>query len=102
MTLIFPGLTRCMLSHAKLPKSFWREAMRTAVDLINFSPSVSLNGDVPERVWKGKDVSYDHLRAAGHLFIFQRMRDPSLMVRQSHISLWGMVRKSLGIDYGIR
>ena len=56
---------RCMLSHAKLPKSFWGEAMRTAVDLINLSPSVPLNGDVPERVWRGKDVSYDHLRVFG-------------------------------------
>ena len=51
-----------MLSHAKLPKSFWGEAMRTAVDLINLSPSVPLNGDVPEKVWRGKDVSYSHLR----------------------------------------
>lgn len=38
---------RCLLSHAKLPKSFWGEAMRTAVDLINLSPSVPLKGDVP-------------------------------------------------------
>ena len=65
MTLIFPGLTRCMLSHAKLPKSFWGEGMRTTIDLINLSPLVPLNGDVPERVWKGKDVSYDHLRVFG-------------------------------------
>ena len=26
---------RCMLSHEKLPKSFWGEAMRTIIDLIN-------------------------------------------------------------------
>ncbi|KAI4299912.1 hypothetical protein L6164_033332 [Bauhinia variegata] len=56
---------RCMLSHAKLPKAFWGEAMRTAVDLINLSPSVPLSGDIPERVWKGKDVSYKHLRVFG-------------------------------------
>jgi hypothetical protein len=36
---------RCMLSHAKLPKSFWGEAMKTVVDLINLSPSVPLNCD---------------------------------------------------------
>ena len=30
---------RCMLSHAKLLKSFWGETMRIAVDLINLSPS---------------------------------------------------------------
>ncbi|KAL5863382.1 hypothetical protein ACOSQ3_000896 [Xanthoceras sorbifolium] len=56
---------RCMLSNAKLPNSFWGEAMRTAVDLINLSPSVPLNYDVPERVWTGKDVSYKHLKVFG-------------------------------------
>lgn len=56
---------RCMLSNAKLPKSFWAEAMRTAVDLINLSPSVPLDGDIPERVWMGKDVSFKHLRVFG-------------------------------------
>ncbi|KAL5821663.1 hypothetical protein ACOSQ3_023545 [Xanthoceras sorbifolium] len=56
---------RCMLSNAKLPNSFWGKAMRTAVDLINLSPSVPLNYDVPERVWTGKDVSYKHLKVFG-------------------------------------
>ena len=51
-----------MLSHSKRPKSFWGEAMRTSIDLINLSPSVPLKGDVPERVWTRKDVSYDHFR----------------------------------------
>ena len=39
--------------------------MRTSIDYINLSPSVPLKGDVPERVWTGKDVSYDHLREFG-------------------------------------
>jgi transposase InsO family protein len=56
---------RSMLSHAKLPKHFWAEAMRTAVDVINLSPSVPLGFDIPQRVWTGKDVSYDHLRVFG-------------------------------------
>lgn len=38
---------RSMLSHAKLPKSFWRKAVKTPVHLINLSPSVPLDGDVP-------------------------------------------------------
>ena len=54
-----------MLSHSKLPKSFWGEAMRTSIDLINLSPSVPLKGDVPERVWTWKDVSYDNLSVFG-------------------------------------
>ncbi|CAL1383495.1 unnamed protein product [Linum trigynum] len=56
---------KCMFSHDKLSKSFWGEAMRTAVDLINLSPSVPLEGDVPQRVWTGKEVSYEHLRVFG-------------------------------------
>ena len=53
---------RSLLSHSKLPRSFWGEAMRIAVDRINLSPSVPLNGDVLEKVWTRKEVSYDHLR----------------------------------------
>ena len=41
---------RCMLSHARLSKGFWGEAMRIAVDLVNLSPSVPLGYDVPQRV----------------------------------------------------
>lgn len=35
-----------MLSHAKLSKAFWGEALTTAVDLINFSPSATIDGNV--------------------------------------------------------
>ncbi|KAG8390611.1 hypothetical protein BUALT_Bualt01G0101500 [Buddleja alternifolia] len=58
-------LIKCMLSHSKLPKSFLGEAMRTVVDLINLSLSTSLAGDIPYRVWSGKDISYKHLRVFG-------------------------------------
>lgn len=56
---------RCMLSEAKLPRHFWGEALFTAVHVINMSPCVSLNGDVPDKVWFGKEVSYNHLRVFG-------------------------------------
>ena len=36
---------RCMLSHAILSKSYWGEAMRIVIDLINLSPSYLLEGD---------------------------------------------------------
>ena len=65
MNITIEEKIRCMLSHSKLPKSFWGEAMRTSIDLINISPSIPLKGDVPERVWTGKYVSYDHLRVFG-------------------------------------
>ena len=54
-----------MLSHAKLPKSFLGEAMRTVVDLMNLSPSYPLEGDILERVWIGKFVYFEHLRVFG-------------------------------------
>ena len=66
---------RCMLSHSKLLKSFWGEAMRTSIDLINLSPLVPLKGDVLERVWTGKDVSYDHLRVFGCKAFFHILKD---------------------------
>jgi hypothetical protein len=43
---------RCMLFYEKLPKSFWGEAMKIVVAMINLSPSVPLEFDVPDRVWK--------------------------------------------------
>ena len=48
---------RCMLRMAKLPKSFWAKAVQTACYLINRSPSVPLDFDIPERVWTGEDTS---------------------------------------------
>ena len=39
--------------------------MRTTIDLINLSLSVSMKDDVLERVWKRKDISYNHLRVFG-------------------------------------
>ena len=56
---------RCMLSQSKLPKSFWREAVQTVCYLINRSPSSALDGEVPEKVWTGKNVRYDYLRIFG-------------------------------------
>ena len=47
---------RSMLAHAKLPKTFWAEALSTATYVINRSPSVPLDGDSPQKVWTGKEV----------------------------------------------
>ena len=56
---------RCMLSEAKLPKHFWGEALYTAVHVINLSPVVALNSEVPNKIRFGKNVKYDHLRVFG-------------------------------------
>jgi len=54
-----------MISHANLPKPFWGEAMKTAVDIINLSPLAPLEGDVLEEVWSGKKALYNHLKVFG-------------------------------------
>nr|XP_016473832.1 PREDICTED: uncharacterized protein LOC107795672 [Nicotiana tabacum] len=56
---------RCLLSEDKLPNTFWAEALNTVAYVINLSPAVALDGDVRDRVWFAKDVSYDHLRVFG-------------------------------------
>ena len=53
---------RCLLSEVKLLKSFWGDALYTIAHVINLSHIVALPADVPDRVWYGKDISYDHLR----------------------------------------
>ncbi|RDX87978.1 hypothetical protein CR513_30488, partial [Mucuna pruriens] len=56
---------RCMLSKAKLPKHFWGETLYTAMHVINLSPTVTLNTEVPDKIWFDKNVKYDHLHAFG-------------------------------------
>jgi hypothetical protein len=56
---------RCLLSQSQLSNSFWGEALSTSVHVLNLTPCVPLQFDVPDKVWTGKDVSYDHLRVFG-------------------------------------
>ena len=56
---------RCMLSEAKLPKHFWGEALYTVLHVINLSPVVVLSSEVPNKIWSGKNVKYDHLGVFG-------------------------------------
>ena len=48
MTLI--EKVRCMLSEAKLPKHLWGEASYTTMHVINLSPDVALNSEVPNKI----------------------------------------------------
>ena len=61
------GWVESMLAHAKLSKMFWVEALMTTTYVINRSPSVPLDGDIPQRVWIYKDLSYWRLRVFGCL-----------------------------------
>ena len=50
-----------MLSNAKLPKHFWGEALYTMMHVINLTLTMILDSEVPNKIWFGKNVSYDHL-----------------------------------------
>jgi hypothetical protein len=56
---------RCLLSSSKLLKHYWSDALLATVYLINLLPSYPSQGDVPNRVYYGKEVSYDHLKVFG-------------------------------------
>ncbi|KAK1609790.1 hypothetical protein QYE76_033463 [Lolium multiflorum] len=56
---------RCMLSNAKMHRSFWAEAASTACYLINRSPSVPLDKKTPIEVWSGSPADYSDLRVFG-------------------------------------
>ena len=92
-----------MLKLAKLPISFWSEVVNTTVYLINRSPSVHLDFDVPQRVWTGKDVPYSHLKVFGskHSCMYQRSKDQSLMIKQPCTSSSDMEMRSSATGYGI-
>ena len=55
---------RSMLSHSKLLKIFWGEAVHIAVEIINLSPAYALEMDDPKRMWTGKDVNYKHVNVS--------------------------------------
>ena len=50
MNMTLMERVRCLLSKAKLPNSFWGEALLTAAHVINLSPTIALQSDVPNSV----------------------------------------------------
>ncbi|KAE8729765.1 hypothetical protein F3Y22_tig00003398pilonHSYRG00147 [Hibiscus syriacus] len=62
MNITMEERVRCVLSHAKLPKSFLGEAIMAVIDIVNLTPSVPLNGGIPKEVWAGKRASCNHLK----------------------------------------
>ncbi|CAJ2646460.1 unnamed protein product [Trifolium pratense] len=60
-------MARCMVKHRNLPKSFWGEAVSTAVYVLNRCPTKKLKDKVPEEVWSGKKPSVSHFRVFGAL-----------------------------------
>lgn len=58
---------RTLLFHARLPPTYWTEALHMATHLLNILPSTTLNNDTRFFRLHNKHPSYDHLRVFGCL-----------------------------------
>ncbi|KAH9458192.1 hypothetical protein Pst134EB_033400 [Puccinia striiformis f. sp. tritici] len=56
---------RCLLVQSRLPKSFWAEAVNTATQLANLTPSATRNNNIPYETWTGRKVNLQVLRPFG-------------------------------------
>lgn len=58
---------RCLLLNSELGKGFWSDAVRTAIFLLNRSPTSALNGEVPATLWYGVKPNLKKLKVFGCL-----------------------------------
>lgn len=56
---------RAMMNWAKLPKTFWHQAITAAAYLRNRSPRCSNNANSPHEIWTGKKQDLTNLRVFG-------------------------------------
>lgn len=59
------NMVRAMLSEKKVPKSFWPEATRWCIHVLNRSPTLVVKNMTPEEAWSGEKPSVDHFRVFG-------------------------------------
>ncbi|PHT50737.1 hypothetical protein CQW23_10484 [Capsicum baccatum] len=60
---------RCLLSEEKFSNSFWGEALLTAAYVINLSPTVALESNVPNKVWLFNPIEKKLVRSHDIVFI---------------------------------
>lgn len=58
---------KCLLLQSRLPKSFWAEAINTATELLNVTPSKPRQMTIPYETWTGRSVNLAALRPFGCL-----------------------------------
>jgi hypothetical protein len=58
-------MARCLLKAMKVPSVFWGEAVRTAIYLLNRSPTKALNNITPFEAWHGVKPKVSHLKIFG-------------------------------------
>lgn len=61
-------MARSMLYEKGLPKTFWAEAVYTAVYLLNRCPTKAVQNKTPIEAWSGQKPSARHRRVFGCIF----------------------------------
>lgn len=61
------NMVRSMLSHKKMPKTFWPEAVNWSVYIQNRSPTIAVKDVTPEEAWSGKKPSVHFFRVFGSI-----------------------------------
>ncbi|MBW0558137.1 hypothetical protein O181_097852 [Austropuccinia psidii MF-1] len=57
--------TQCLMNQANIPKSYWADAVNTAVLLSNLSPTTSRANQSPNFLWTNTSPNLDRLRTFG-------------------------------------
>ena len=60
-------MARLMLEEKRIPKTFWAEAVYTAVYLLNRCPTKAVQNKTPIEAWSGRKPSAKHLRVFGSI-----------------------------------
>jgi len=95
---------RSMRLHARLPKTFWADAVSTIAYLINRGPSVPMEFRITKEVWSGKEVKFSHLKVFGCVSYVHINSDAlvvNLMQSLKYVFLLAMVMRNLAIDFGM-
>lgn len=58
---------RSMRLHVGLPNQFWANVVNTTSYLLNWGPSVPLDGGLPEEAWTKNEVNIKYLRVFGRM-----------------------------------
>lgn len=59
------NMVRTVLNEKKIPKSFWPEAFKWSVYVLNRSPTVAIENETPEEAWSGIKPTVEHFRVFG-------------------------------------
>ncbi len=75
-----------MLTDAKLPHSFWAEAVSAAVYLRNRSPTKALKDMTPFEAWTEESSTYVFL-ALMHILSYQKTKENNLSLNRGNVFL---------------